>query len=79
MARGFESKDVEFQQTEAVRVPTTASSLSAAERDAREHRRSVELSLSRMRSELERATVPAHRRGIEAAIRALDVELTQLS
>ncbi len=79
MARGFESKDVEYQQAEAMRAGSRAPAFSAAERWTLDRRRTLQLSLTRMRSDLERATVPAHRRCIEAAICALDAELIQMS
>lgn len=79
MARGFESKDVEYQQAEAVSRPaTTARPLSAAERETLERRRTLELSLKRMRAELTSATNPAHRHAIESAIAALDADLDAL-
>ena len=79
MARGFESKDVEFQQAEAQRFATMRRGLSAAERDLTDRRRTVELSLTRMRTDLKTATAPAHRETIEQALVALEAELAGLS
>jgi hypothetical protein len=79
MARGFESKDVEFQQAEAQRFATLSRGLSAAERDLTDRRRAVQLSLTRMRTALETATAPAHRHTIEQALGALQAELAGLS
>lgn len=78
MARGFESKDVEYQQAEAAREAQARPIRSAAERARLEQRRSVELSLTRMRTELHVATMPAHRRTIEASIAALEATLASL-
>ena len=76
MARGFESKDVEFQQSEAERRESTGwTALSDDERAAMERKETVQLSLTRMRTELERAHLFAHRRTIERAIEALEQEL----
>ena len=78
MARGFESKDVEYQQAEAAsRTPSTPE-LSPAERHVHERRRSLELSLARMRTDLSLATFPAHRSTLHAAIASLEAELSAL-
>ena len=75
MARGFESKDVEFQQAEAERRPSLRKTLTAAERDEAGRRRSLELAMARTRSELARATSPAHRRMLEQAVAELERQL----
>jgi hypothetical protein len=75
MARGFESKDVEFQQAEAERAVAPRRSLSSAEREAESKRRSIELALSRMRAERESATNPHHRRMLDQAIDVLEKQL----
>jgi hypothetical protein len=77
MARGFESKQVEFQQEEAQRGRTLKPALSAVERAALERRQSLELARSRAAADLQRATKPAHRRMLEQAIAALDDQLRQ--
>ena len=76
MARGFESKDVEFQQAEAERVKTLRPELTAEERVAAERRRTTELSLARARADLSTATSQAHRRMLQQAIAALEAELS---
>jgi hypothetical protein len=78
MARGFESKDVEYQQAQAEARAPAAPPVSEKERQTRERRRTLELSLIRMRTDLSLATLPAHRRTIEAAIASLDAELRSL-
>ena len=79
MARGFESKDVEFQQAEAEREKTERPPITPAERAAQDRRTTVSLSLARMRADLQRATSPAHRRMAEQAIAALEAELGEIT
>jgi hypothetical protein len=78
MARGFESKMVEFQQEEAARAPSKKPELSAADRDRAARRQSLELARTRAADELGRATAPAHKRMLEQAIAALDEQLRLL-
>ena len=75
MARGFESKDVEFQQAEAERQNTFRRPLTTEERDAQDKRRTVELSLARARADLAAARTPAHKRMLSGAIAALEQQL----
>jgi hypothetical protein len=75
MARGFESKDVEFQQAERERGRTAGRALSLEEREIEEKRRTLELALSRARAERKAATHPNHRRMLDEAIRALEQEI----
>ena len=79
MARGFESKDVEFQQAEAERAKTLKRALTPEERDAREKRQTLELALVRARADREAARTPAHRRMLDQAVVALEVELRRLT
>ncbi len=79
MARGFESKDVEFQQAEAERTRTLGPSLTPEQRAAEAQRKTCELALARKRAELASARTDAHRRTLSAAIDALERELAQLS
>jgi hypothetical protein len=76
MARGFESKDVEFQQAEAERFPSTRKALTPAEREAESRRRSIELALANARTQRRAATHPFHRRMLDDAITALQDELS---
>ena len=76
MARGFESKDVEFQQAEAERGDTTGRTLTPLEREAQNRRRTVELALARARADLAAARLPAHRQMLAGAIVALERQLT---
>jgi len=79
MARGFESKDVEFQQAEKERVKTDRRALTAEERDAETRRRTLELSLARAKADLVNARTPAHRRMLADAIDALEQQLAALA
>ena len=78
MARGFESKHVEFQQEEAARARTPQPVLSDDERARRGQRATLELARARAADDLNRATAPAHRRMLEQAIAALDAQLANL-
>ena len=78
MARGFESKDVEFQQAERERGTTIGRQLTAAERDAQAKRRTLELSLARAKADLAAARTPAHKRMLADAIAALEQQLAAL-
>ena len=78
MARGFESKMVEFQQEEAARGRPAAASLTPEEQQARAKRQGLELARARAAADLERATIPAHRRMLEQALSAIDDQLRAL-
>ncbi len=75
MARGFESKDVEYQQAEAERVRQFGRALTSEQRDAQNARGTIELALTRARADLAAARTPAHRRMLMAAIAALEQQL----
>lgn len=79
MARGFESKDVEFQQAEAERPHAPRRALTADERTALERRHAIELSLARARAEFATARTAAHRQMLTAAVASLEEQLQQLS
>jgi hypothetical protein len=76
MARGFESKDVEFQQQEFARPKRLERSLTAADRDAQARRRTLALALSNARADLLAATNPAHRQMLQQKIDALQSQLS---
>jgi hypothetical protein len=78
MARGFESKMVEFQQEEAARGRSKAEPLSAEEQARTTRRASLELALTRARTDLAQATRPAYKTMLEHAITALTDQLDQL-
>jgi hypothetical protein len=75
MARGFESKDVEFQQAEAERKKSSVRALAAGERHRDGRQRTIELALVRARNELVNAARPAHRAMLERAIEDLEAQL----
>jgi hypothetical protein len=75
MARGFESKDVEFQQAEKERERQLGRALTADERAAQDKRQTIELALARARADLAVARTPAHQRMLTAAIAALEDRL----
>jgi hypothetical protein len=80
MARGFESKDVEFQQAEAAeRGRPGRQALTAAERDHASRRGTIELALARARVELAGASSPHYRRMLQAAIADLEARLSETS
>ena len=78
MARGFESKMVEFQQEEAARGRSRAEPLTDEEKARMTRRASLELARTRASSDLARATRPAHKAMLEQAIKALDDQLEKL-
>lgn len=78
MARGFESKNVEFQQEEAARGRTVKPAMSDEERARSAQRTTLELARARAADDLSRATVPAHKKMLEQAIAALEAQLSQL-
>lgn len=80
MARGWESKSVEAQQADREdsgkkRLPP----LPPEEAARLATRRTLELARARAVHDLERATVPAHRSMLEAALAALDEQLAAIS
>jgi hypothetical protein len=79
MARGFESKDVEFQQAEAERRNTFGPALTPQQREAQNQRRAVELSLARVKAELAAARTSGHRRMLADAIAALEQQLAGIA
>jgi hypothetical protein len=78
MARGFESKDVEFQQSEAERPKSRRRLLSAEERDAQARRLTLELALSRAQGDLALAKTAAHRQMLERAVAALREQIRRI-
>ena len=75
MARGFESKDVEFQQAEAERRKAPGRALTPEERARASERRTVELALARARAEFAAARSDSHRKMLAQAIAALEAQL----
>lgn len=77
MARGFESKDVEFQQAEQEREKRLGRALTPEERDAQARRGTLALALARAKADLAAARTPAHRRMLAAAIETLERQLAR--
>ena len=78
MARGFESKDVEYQQAEAERAKSLGPELSVEERQAQAKRRTIELAITRTKGDLASARSPAHREMLRQAIASLEAQLNGL-
>jgi hypothetical protein len=76
MARGFESKDVEFQQAEKERGKQLGRALTPQEREAQTTRQTITLALTRARADLAVARTPAHKRMLAEAIAALERQLS---
>jgi hypothetical protein len=75
MARGFESKDVEFQQAEKERERHLGRTLTPEERDAQARRQTIGLALARAKADLAAARTPAHKRMLAEAIETLERQL----
>lgn len=75
MARGFESKDVEFQQAEKAREKRLGRALTPEERDAHARRQTIALALARAKADLAAARTPAHKRMLADAIATLEQQL----
>ncbi|HEX6323037.1 MAG TPA: hypothetical protein VFZ36_04875 [Vicinamibacterales bacterium] len=71
MARGWESKNIESQQEEALAAREVKPALTAEERARLEQRQAIELALAAKRSELANATSDAHRAYLTRAINDL--------
>ena len=78
MARGFESKMVEFNQEEAARGRSKPAKVTAEEQERLTRRASLELARTRAVTDLASATRPAHKSMLEQAIKALDEQLAKL-
>ncbi|MDT4969238.1 MAG: hypothetical protein QOJ64_3975 [Acidobacteriota bacterium] len=82
MARGWESKAVEGQIEEAEKVvfdQPTASELTPELRARRDRLESLRLSRARTLSQLENATRPPHRELLQRTLRAVELEIEELS
>lgn len=82
MARGWESKDVEWQQQRAEEERAarsrTVAPLTSEERRRLERRRTLELALARARADFGSASQPAHRELLTNTIEALEKALVGL-
>jgi hypothetical protein len=75
MARGFESKSVESQQSEALEREPRREQHSADDIERRKKRESLEMSRARVARELETARTSVHRSALQNALRFLDDQL----
>jgi len=77
MARGFDSKSVEYQQEEAERSRQQKKErpLSEEERARHQRRQTLELARARTAADLSRAASPAQREMLERALAALETAL----
>jgi hypothetical protein len=78
MARGFESKMVEFNQEESARGRPKTEKLTPEQQARISRRVSLELARKRAVTDLAQATRPAHKAMLEQAIKALDDQLREL-
>lgn len=80
MARGWESKDVESQQelAEERRRLASVPQLTVAEKLRKQEIESLQLSKTRVLTDLARATHPRHRVQLEAALAHLEERLNML-
>ncbi len=80
MARGFDSKSVEYQQEEALRSRQEKKGrpLSEEERARLQRRQTLNLARARTAADLARAASPAQQEMLKRAIAALDAELKAL-
>lgn len=78
MARGFDSKFVEAQQQDAQTRQSLKPALTPEQQAREAQRQSLELARARAQADLERATVPAHKRMLEQAIEALEAQLAAI-
>lgn len=76
MARGWESKSVESQQTET--ASEKKARVTAEELERARKRESLELSRTRVTRELETARTETHRAALQNALQFLDDELAKL-
>jgi len=80
MARGFDSKSVEYQQEEAQRSRDQKKErpLSEEERARLQRRQTLELARARTAADLARAASPAQQQMLARALAALEAELKAL-
>jgi hypothetical protein len=81
MARGWESKAVadQIEEGKSERSRSDQSRLSPEELHKQEKLRSLILSKARLLEQLERATQSAHRTVLQNGLRAIEIEIEELS
>ena len=80
MARGWESKSVESQieSAESRRATSRSAEIGTIEAERIHQRQSLQLSRTRVLSDLEHANNPRYRKILEAALKHLDQKLADL-
>jgi hypothetical protein len=78
MARGWESKSVESQQSDAQAHTAKKPELTPIERERHERRTGLELALTRAQAELQAACRPVHRDMLRLKMEALRAQLAEL-
>ncbi len=79
MSKGWESKNVEEQQAQAVEARATAQGVATARRDDAEIKRRIQgLEMQRERVLSEQTSSPHRRNALEQALATLERELEQL-
>ena len=78
MARGWESKSVEEQQSEARQESAPRAQMTPEQMEGRRKRDGLILSRKSVQSQLNSATNPAHRQMLERALADLDRQIAQL-
>ena len=80
MARGFDSKNVEEQQSEASRnEPKTDGARPTPEEIERKRKQaSMELVLTKIRNDLQNSTEPRHRQMLELALKDMEKKLGKM-
>jgi hypothetical protein len=78
MARGWESKSVEEQQSQAASKPKPGLRLTPAQLASQRQRQGLLLSRARVIQQLETAHSAQHRRMLEEGLAALDAQIAQL-
>jgi hypothetical protein len=77
MARGWESKSVEEQQSLASSLPNDRKKRTAHQIEAQKHRDALMLSRSRILEQMESARNPEYRKMLEVALTDLDLQLAR--
>jgi hypothetical protein len=78
MARGWESKSVEEQQSAANTQVESKQRLTPVQAARKQEREAIELSRRRVLQQLDEVQNPRHRQMLEAALAELDERLTRL-
>jgi len=78
MARGWESKSVEEQQTAAIAQTESKQRLTPEQAARKQQREALDLSRRRILQQLQSAQNPRHREMLESALSELDARLARM-